>query len=351
MNKYDIIQKFFENRKMTTSQKERFFLLVNKELIKESETEIKLLERLDSLEKKINGEVVDNEEVGSDIGETKKKPKHKPKDTSDFLQYFTDSEYVKYLTHRFNGEKPCYDEFINSVKNEFESCKEKYPSISSKILKRFEQFALDENPNWYIFQENKKIEINKGWSQNEFKNWYINSACHPADDEFWNREMIQPFKHSIEVRTGDLTQIILEKKKTFNMFDIVYDKNKLDSAEFYTNVDMLHSALNKIFQMIKDASSINFLFEVDVRFEEVDGINVLSICHKNSECNKESKYQFKKGDFTDLISNLWDMGNLDIEAKFNDGFFRKYILTDNKEYNKTEPINEVSGFTYNLKFY
>lgn len=81
-------------------------------------------------------------------------------------------------------------------------------------------------------------------------------------------------------------------------------------------------------------------------------MNIIKIIHIDSECKKKSDYKFSKGDFSDLRTILWGIGNLYIEAKFNDGYFRKTILTDNKkEIDKSEKINKVEGFTYILKFY
>lgn len=64
MNKYELIQRILETKKMTPSQKERFFLLVNKEIKKEHESEQQLSKRLKILEDKIlvnNG--IKNEQI------------------------------------------------------------------------------------------------------------------------------------------------------------------------------------------------------------------------------------------------------------------------------------------------
>lgn len=324
----NFIQEFIKIGKLTQQQKDKMIELFVREIAQKSYTSEKELKSSNNLQGK----------------------PHKPKDTFNFLLNFSNSNFIKYLTHRFNSEVPDYDCFINELKKEFEKEQKKYPNVSDKVLARIRQFAFEENPKWYIYTANEKIDFEIGWSTEKFKKWYNEHKKHPADDDFWNRKMIIPFKESVELRTGNLLKMIKSIQDQYNVFEI--KTNNLEQAEFYTNVDMLHQAFQKIFGCIKDNAVKKFQFEVKITFEKAEEMNTISITHIGSECKRKSDYKFEKGDFNDLKNNLWGIGNLEIEAKFEDGYFRKYILTDDtKKINEIEKITSIEGFTYILKFY
>lgn len=328
-------------------ERDRFQNFENKILDKVENSQKNLVDKIQKLEDKIFNSVP-NSEIEKPIQNHKGK-KHSPKDTHNFLLNFSNSKYIKYLTHRFNSEVWEYDDFIKNCKKEIEEQQQEYPNVSDKVLARIRQFAFEENPNWFIYKGTKKIDFKVGWSTEEFKNWYNEHKKHPADNDFWNKEMIIPFKESIEIRTGNLSKIVEDVQNQYTEFQI--ETENLDQAEFYTNADMLYQTFQKIFGCIKDNAYKNFQFNVKIAFEKTK-MNTISITHIGSECKRKSDYDFKKGDFNDLKNNLWGIGNLEIQAKFEDGYFRKIILTDDeKQYNKTEEITSVEGFTYILKFY
>ncbi|MFZ4412587.1 MAG: hypothetical protein ACOYOV_05855 [Bacteroidales bacterium] len=298
---------------------------------------------------------------------------HKPKETYLFLNSFNSNEGgLKNLTHRFNFETIDYEIFIANCKKEFEKCKSDYPNVPQALLTRINEFAFSTKPRWYIRKGKEKIEPNKGWSCPEFIEWYNLNKTHPGNDARWNNEMIIPFKESIQVRadTDSLERIIDdmiknvfgESKENF-VFNI---DEQIRTAQFYTDVDNFGQALFHVFSTIKDISIKNFCYEISVNYidETLDNgkFKKIIITHINSEATRNSNDpNFAQGDLKSITNNLWGLCNYEIHAKFPDGYFRKFFLTDdNEEYknyvlvNKSVPINDISqvkGFTHILKFY
>ncbi|HOV84624.1 MAG TPA: reverse transcriptase family protein [Paludibacteraceae bacterium] len=298
------------------------------------------------------------------------KNSHKPKETKNFLSLFNNSKGLKYLTHRFNDEKPDYKSFIELCRNEFEEAKQKYKDVPSPLIRRIEEFAFSENPEWFIRKGDKKISIRKGWSEKSFVEWYSKNNIHPSSDNKWNKEMILPFKETIEVRAGNLTKIIdeaitLALGDSKDNFTININIEELNSAEFYTDVDKFKQALFHIISTIKDRAEKNFCFEIKIMFNnqtlEGGDFKVITITHINSEATKKSNDpSFAKGDLKTIQNNLWGLCNYEIKAKFPDGKKKKIFLTDNYEdYKVIVKSNQsidiesevVEGFSHILKFY
>ena len=135
-NKFDFIAEILEKDSLSHSQKERMYKLISKE-IKEVETkDSEILKRIEEIENKLNesggkpvkqdkkinqssinvlaeeSERYKSEEIFK--SKTAKTPIHKPQDTKNFLSLFNNSEGLKYLTHKFNGDKPEYNEFLET---------------------------------------------------------------------------------------------------------------------------------------------------------------------------------------------------------------------------------------------
>lgn len=358
-------------KKLDDSIKEKLLNLIAKEVEQIGQGDENILERLTRVE-----EIVSKLEPGKNHKEIKEniKPRHLPAQTRAFLNLFNNSKGLKFLTHKFNTGKVPYDEFIETCRMEFEKAKEEYKHLPSSLIGLIENFAFSEKPEWKILSNNhREIIINNGWSEAAFIAWYKNeNNIHPGHDAKWNEEMILPFKNSIEVRAGNLFQLInstldagFESSKS--SFDIRINKQNLETAEFYTDVSKIKRALIAIFNLIKDFATTNFCFEVEIDFinETLNGgkFKKIIITHIGSEPTKLSNDKdFVKGDLSSISSSLWGLCNYEISAKFPDGYKKRILLTDDfKEYKeyykKSKSIDmefekdKIKGFTHILKFY
>jgi|GEM_PF-1572790 hypothetical protein len=347
---------------------ERLVGLIGREIEKTGIIENEILERLHKLEGLLDTKKpIEKEEIRLLSGKL-----HRPKETKLFLSLFNNSEGLKYLTHKFNDGKRNYDSFIELCKKEFEKGKAEYPNLPDALLRRIEEFAFAPNPEWFVRNGSEKFFPRNGWSEASFIEWYNKDInIHPGYDSKWNTEMIIPFKESIEVRAGNLKNIIEEILTTSlgaskSNFTINLNEQNLNTAEFYTDVDKFKLALFHIISTIKDRADKNLCFEIEIDFqnESLKGgkFKIVEIIHVNSEPTKNSNDKdFVKGDMKTIQSNLWGLCNYEVTAKFPDGVRRKIILTDDyNEYKsyveggEATPIydkSKVKGFTHILKFY
>jgi hypothetical protein len=363
-DKYDFILNLIENKKLSPSQKERVLRLSILETMKDGiKKDAELFNRIEEIEKKLIGE----RNKGDGIIKQNKK-KHKPKDTYELLNYFSSTDGgMKNLTHSFNFGFIAYEDLMKKCKEEFEQGRKKYPNVPEALLKRVEDFAFSESPDWYIMRGDEKIEKKIGWAEPTFVKWYKEKQTHPANDAYYNSEMIVPFKETIQVRSdiGNLIKLINDlSDKVFQKETKPIIKEAMHTAQFYTDVDRLGLAIYHIFTAIKQASSKNFCDEVEVDFEIQDGIKIIKIVHVDSTPTKSvNDFDFLGGDLGSVKINLWSLCNYDILAKFQEGEYRKVILSDKanetekneatgKWIGKNYKIEEnVKGFTHVLKFY
>jgi len=377
--KINFISDLLAHKKITVAEKERLFTLTKEEIKKinftteEANEQTKIIiKRLNAVEKNIIKQLCGNPE---EISSTEKQKFHKPIETKEFLSLFNNSEGLKYLTHKFSADKPDYDIFIDLCKKEFEQGKKKYPNVPGSIIRRIEEFAFRNSPKWYIRKGNDKIYPHHGWMEPSFVEWYqqSNNKNHPASDAKWNKEMIIPFKETIEVREPNLLNIVNDAIELAEINSNSFNINKnnpnnwdsLKQAVFYTDVDKLQYTLFLIFSLIKEWASKEFHFDIEVKYENEqinDGIfKNLIITHIDSQTPKNSNDpEFAKGDMKSIINNLYGLCNYEIMAKFADGYKKRVFLTDNltEFYEKVNLSNSISvqentvkGFTHILKFY
>ncbi len=273
---------------------------------------------------------------------------HKPKETKLLLSNFQISKNIKYLTHDFSGEFN-YNIFIKEVKKDLEKIFRENKNIPEPLETRIRHFVFKPKPKWWRWEKGKKKEYDVGWSSAKVENWctsVMGEGTHPFNNDLLYNEFIEPFKHTIEIRIGELYNI-------FSYIDIRYPElnidldNNLKNANFYTDVDMLINSLLRIFKGILEHAQAKNLYKVSVSF----GGNRIKIVHHNSEVLKTHK-NILKGDFLEIKDKtLKSLCNWSIEAVFTDGTYRFNIL-DDKNKPEYEKINyKIKGFTHILSFY
>lgn len=287
-----------------------------------------------------------------------------PKQTYEFLSFFSQNDGgLKNLTHDFNYGYIDYDVFMAQCKKEFEEGKKKFPKVPARLLGRIEAFAFRESPEWYIqkWLQKERTIIKHGWSDLSFVEWYKTNKLHPSKDAFYNKEMIIPFKESIQVRadTGNLISLLKSLiKKVFGEIPScnVTISEKVKDAQFYTDVDSLGQALYQIFSTIQEYSEKNFCDEVEIDYHTEGEFKVLTVTHVDSKPTKRADDKDYSGGNTDAIKKqLKGLCNYEICAVFPDGPYRKIILSDNYDVFKKGlvPIdaNSIKGYTHKMLFY
>ena len=299
---------------------------------------------------------------------------HQPKDTYNLLSTFSSSDGgMKNLTHDFSDEFNGinYEDFINQCKEEFESARKSYPAVSDKLLRRIEEFAFKKRPKWFIRKGSKKVRYELGWSHPEIEEWYKRQKAHPSKNANYKTNMIAPFKNSIQIRPDESNFVEIIKVASEEAFgnpsriEVEIDES-VESASFYTDVDLLGYAIFKIFSIIDDVAKRNFADQVQIRYySSKENFKMIEIEHVGSKCLKAARDpDFEGGDINEIKKSLWSLCNYEIRARFSDGAFRKIILSDKskdldsnmttqKVAGKAYPIDAdgVDGFTHCLKFY
>jgi len=372
-NKFEFIIDLLNKKSISGNYKEKMFHLISNELAEVNSHDTTLLQRIEHIEQKINNFKLESSSAEQYNKDEKKEEQkfnvlHRPKQTFELLSSFSSHDGgIKNLTHAFNYGYIEYDELIKNCKEEFDKGKIKYPNVPNALLARIEQFAFSESPKWYYIRGEEKIWKAVGWSEPTFVNWYKEKKIHPSNDAFYAHEMINPFKETIQVRSdlSNLIKLVQEKATiTFNKSVNVTINDSVLAAQFYTDVDRLGLAIFHIFMAIKNASDKNFLDEVEINYKIQNSFKILEIIHIDSTPTKSvHDYDFLGGDLNSSKNYLWSLCNYEIIAEFNEGAFKKVILSDKKDemeksesgkwIGKTFPIDAdiVKGFTHILKFY
>jgi hypothetical protein len=129
--------------------------------------------------------------------------------------------------------------------------------------------------------------------------------------------------------------------------------SNLENKTFYTDVQGLRNALDKIFECIQNRSEHRL-----VSYKLIDQnkeVYVLEILHHESfnigKSIYDEKLQAIKGSFGDISAQLRNLCDWSIESKFKEGYYRINYLTSEESISKFEKIENVSGFKYILTFY
>ena len=152
--KADFINDMLKDKRLDLPLKEKFIELASKELLSAENENRRRIEELEKIIEKTNNSKALNI-IRNNQGSNKEKTTYippNPQHTKNFLSYFRDSEGLKYLTHDYPNiaSKIPRNKLLATAKNEFEEAKSKYPQASSKLIRRVEEFAFKDSPNWSI---------------------------------------------------------------------------------------------------------------------------------------------------------------------------------------------------------
>ncbi|MDI9358265.1 MAG: reverse transcriptase family protein [Phycisphaerales bacterium] len=299
---------------------------------------------------------------------------HTPKELMTLLKNFSlNDSTLKYATHswdvgRDKGKFKDLSNFLRQAQGEYNNFKFKLKELSPKLNAKIYGFLF----NMAINKDGWGINrIKFGWSSPE-----LLTACNthidlmPEDfivpakfqvqiagktiQKF--KQVIDIFKNEIEIRDehSALLNLILEKHDNKLISFAPPRIHNLENKSFYTDVQWLSKALDKIFDGIKSYSQ-----HPEVEYFVSDNSSndriVLNILHKNSYkiglSIDDEKLNLKTGDFGDIKNYLKNLCDWSIESKFKEGFYRINYLTSDQGIPAHEKIESTEGFKHILTFY
>lgn len=300
--------------------------------------------------------------------------KHNPKRLVEILNYFTKDNPVKYTAHSFDWNRyGTYDNFLNEVKNTFDSIDEDLkrlsPNLHEKITKFLFSDQLNQDNTWGLNR------MSFGWSSPELKAWakieeskqngkkaiyfplpdanisQINGSTVTTFDDVCN-----VFKNEIEIRDdGKLSMLLEVLEEDILGFDFEVEYKNLDNLSFYTDVDYLRNGLVKIFEQFKDDSRKEYnLITIEAVPEEKGQFIDLFISQKGSEATKEPSAlakEIKDGDFQDIRTSFLSLCDWSILVKYQNSYYKIDYLSPNTETTVSEVSTAPDGFTHQLRFY
>jgi hypothetical protein len=388
-SKADFINDILLDKRLDLSLKEKFIELTSREILS---TENENKRRIEDLEKnmlenlgarlEIGQKVIQNRLIteSSTSGENSQENEklHKPKDVAEFLYNFrrVKNPRLKFLTHKWDLTKDTplsYEVVIKNAINEFWECSKKYTipiALFSKILEFvYAKSGVDEkgkpHPHFFYLDENvKRINIYKGWSSDEMKEWAkTNPNKDPNGDTYWIKELINPFKNCIEVRAKTLKKYFNDSvnhiyKDSINKLDLVLDKS-LDDARFFTDVPILFEGIREILAAGKTyAEENNMNPYIKISYDTPEGTGdygirqIMIITSKDIEVTNSFEPK-SGGNFGAAFSHFWGLCNWSIICKQNEKLIKYNVISDEENIIEKEILEhfEPEGFTHILTFF
>lgn len=293
---------------------------------------------------------------------------HNPKELVKLLSNFTNDTPLKYTTHSwdFGTLQKVYGNFagfMKVVKAKWKEIEEEVEFLSPELHKKIYDFILNDKPSYW----NTEDSLNVGWSSLEGLAKWCDSDKNPFDfkldssiivkgqqiDTFG--KVINLFKKEIEIRKeGDILENLFIEQE--DRLDLYFDVEciKLKGKKFYTNTEYLKKSLTRIFDIIKKYGDIEKLFEIEVKCEENEYIDIV-ILHVDSESNTSVSEMLKakdRGDFQELNKTFENLCDWSIESSYEDENYRVNYLRSDSSVKEIEKLDyKPKGFTYRLRFY
>lgn len=392
-NKIDFIADLLADKRMEISLKERAFELASKEVKRVLSVESENLERIMEIENRLKDfdkkKVFINDEIERDNNNRfnqNEKPKpdnstqkeHKPKDVAEFLFNFrrVKNPRLKFLTHKWDLTTVpplSYEVVIKNAIDEFWECSKRYTiptTLFSKILEFV--YAKSEvvkeqitHPHFFYLDENvKRINIYKGWSSDEMKEWAkTNPNKDPNGDDYWIKRLINPFKNCIEVRAKTLKKYLNDSinhiyKDSINKLELVLDKS-LDDARFFTDVPILFEGIREVLSAAKTfAEENNINPYIKISYDTPEGTGnygirqITIITSKDIEVTNSFEPE-SGGNFGTAFNHFWGLCNWSIICKQNGEIIKYNVISDEENIIQKEILEnfEPEGFTHILTFF
>jgi hypothetical protein len=350
--KIDFITDLLTSSKLKAFDKERILLLTANELKNDGLEFDKIWEEIELL--KGNKLLKPKEAITNPKKQIEKK--HYPRDVADFMSLFNQRDGLKYLTHDYDEEGHFdIEAFLKDAKLIFDQQTNGPLSIPQELHSIVLQFAFADMPKWGPYFVN-----NEGFSSTTWIQWSKDNKLHPIRNESF-KVYIDKFRELTRIQAPKLESIIqgvLDKVLGEDISKYQIDKQKLEIADFYTNISPFIRALTAIIQEMKNSlNSRKITISYDRLIEGDYFLRRLILIHHDSFPVKEldlilKEWNQDKGAMGDIRNHLIGYCDWSVETKIEEKPIKINILRD-KETPFYEIIakEDILGFKHILTFY
>ena len=394
-NKIDFINDLLSSEKIKIEEKSKILELTKRELMNfDSESE-DIKRRIDKIENRIremNGETnIDfpNETYNGIAFEEEKfqLPEYKnPKDLTNFLLEYNKNFILKYTCHEIDDLESfleCFDNKIFSIAKYRFLIDKEYKKISTKYYGK-----INKNIQGLIWAYLKgghpwssdKIKIS--WDSEQLKEWCNNNPALVPNpglnlrrimrydgfefESFLSKntnkrivsfsDLVIHFKYLFHIRNDNSLRQIIERKNIFENYTekIDFEINLPENIEFFSDVDKIIQAYEKIIEMILEFVKNNKKEKpkVNLSLYESNTDIIFSIHHKNSIYGKTignciSRIGEKESNL--IYNQINGVCKMKLRADFGENNFAEVNLWNGQPRHSVE-IDEFKGVEFQLIF-
>jgi len=349
-SKVEFITDLLSNERLKPFHREKLYPLILSEIKQVGDVDEQLWNEIQLIKEMIMKNAPPNEEADE-------KSIHEPLKTSEKLNLFKDGNKLKRITHIFPDEFNYELDTANAIE-EYNAIAKDLPNSLRGIIGLFlKPKASDATQVKFRFLG----DYYKTWWSDDIKIWCAqHPLMHPDNEVNLRKNIIEPFKRSIEIRQGEdlITAIEYRLKKTFG--NDILEKIKLDlsgvkkSTRFFTGVDQLMSGIASLFSPIIARCKILNTVKISTSISELNDqyVTAVTIQHTGSDDNKEFiENRLLNGDLLNAKEKFTSLCDWIITANFSNGTFVIPILKSVNEMPIIKQDNRVEGFTHQLIFY
>ncbi|MBD5186665.1 MAG: hypothetical protein HDS80_03580 [Bacteroidales bacterium] len=296
-------------------------------------------------------------EVNSSPKETLEeiRKKHTPGITAKFLSQFEVPSGLKFLTHNFDPDSNMTMATVIKQVSSIISSQEYNYKLPGSLYGLIINFIRGEK-KWLDYNnESHSTNLSSGG----LKNWIdSNPTLHPITSPQYGNE-IQAFRRTVRIAKPVLPELISSLiNKITSLQNLQIKTEKLDKADFYTNVNrLIHFIIGNV---LSDIAQRNSSAEVLISYQRSSWneirLHKILITHIDSEANPFEDVQKKicsgGGALYELAKNCQGYCDWAVEANF-EGEYKRWRILSAQNLPEIEIIdkNEVKGFTHIFTFY
>lgn len=328
----NLINFFTRNKSLTRAQRARFANLVARDMggFKPSN--------------------ISNNDMGNLQEFEAKRTKFNPLITAEFLSLFGAPSGLKFLTHDFDPSSDMsMPRLLKQVNNIIKEWKDKIPESLRLLMTSFVQKG-----DWIDFKGDKHKLFLEG---DDVTKWCSeNPKLNPViSNEFGSQ--IQDFRNTVRLSQPKLETSLNEViKSNDNLAKLNIKKEKLNRADFYTNVLVLRKIIKAILLDIAQRNQqanikIEFVREV---YDNSYRTCIIRITHLDSIASDfeevKKKLYSKGGALYNIFESCIGYCDWSIEATFEDSP-KKWNIINHTQQEEFQEIDTPNGFTHILTFF